>query len=162
MVIYGIAGSIPLFLVWLGLIQLLKLFEAKKPFSVVCLIVYPILITTMILMASFILYQTKPTSPRTSTSDVVNYRKLNALAEFHKQVAAVALVFCSCQSLSLVRNGLLALHPRGAQIVHEYGLDTGNAFLNIFNSSVNIFIYLSISRNFRRAFIRFWSRLSRS
>ena len=161
--LYGIAGSIPLWLVCWGLIKLLDALNVREPFSVGCLIVYPILITAMVIMAAIILYQTKSTNVRRSTSEIVTSRRnADPIAEFQKQVASVAFVFCSCQVLSLVRNGLIALDSHGPQKVGDYHLDTLNAFLNIFNSSINIVIYVVVSPNFRRISKKCWKKIFNS
>ena len=149
--IFGVLGSIPLFLICASLVKILQLFEVPEPFAVGCLIVYPILILTMLIMASLILIKTGRNS-RNSMEAVVSEARSQAMMQFQRQVATVALVFCACHSLSLVRNGLIAFHPQGTKFTVNLGLDVGNAFLYMFNSTVNLFIYLLVSKTFRDNF----------
>ena len=152
---YGILGSLPLCLVCAGLIALLNYFRVNEPFSVACMIVYPVLITVMSLIAIYILIQTD------KMSAVSSEEGKRSLAEFQNQVAVVAIAFCACQFVSIVRNGILAFNPRGADLVRSWNLDLCNNFLNIFNSTINIFIYLVVSKNFRKAFVSLWKVIMR-
>ena len=81
-----------------------------------------------------------------------------AAVEFEKMVALVALVFCCCHVNAAVTNGILFFAEEDAEPerLGENDAAIWLLFGTIANSSVNFFIYLWASPNFRRETAEFF------
>ena len=120
-------GSALLFLIGLGLMILCK-------FVCAIMVIYPILITMMTILASFVLIR-------------LRYHVISSVVkdEFQRLIALVAFFY----GFTLIGAVILA---RDKVVSAEYSWL--RSFINILNSSINLFIYFIASRAFRNAFVK--------
>ena len=103
--------------------------------------------TIMVILAAFILVKR-----RFRRHSVVQQGTRTADDDFQKLVALVALLFCFCKFMAAVH--LVRVLVLEDKLSARESFYWGTAFA-ILNSSVNLFIYLIASRNFRNAFLEF-------
>ena len=78
--------------------------------------------------------------------------------DFEKLIALVALVFCCCLALNVI-DKVFDLDAKDCLETCQNRATYLSAIAVVFNSSVNLLIYLLASRNFRVAFFKFVKKL---
>ena len=122
------------------------------PTPVVIFVMHCLSMVSMTVMALFILLRIRGQILATPTISGRN----PATDGFQKMVALVALNLCLCQCAGAVHWGHVLFLEDNTFFVTEMILLTMIA--TVWNSSVNFFIYYSLSSQFRRNFFRLWKR----
>ena len=128
MIIYVVVGSALTYLIGSGL-----LFPCE--FSCAFLVIYPVLISTMAILASFVLIRLRFHSISSVAND--DFQRLIGFVAFFYVCTLIGAVIVSTESLSKKHSWL-------------------RSFINILNSSVNLIIYLVASHGFREAFVNYF------